>query len=253
MSTATFDHVQPTAEPAELPHVPKPATQPMHATRRRKLTFLSTLVAVPAVAGVVTALRGPRAGVLAGSATALALGALRWQLARWFTDTPAYELEGRAGRLELRRYPLMIEARAEDIDANDFDSALDRGFGRLACYIFGANDNAEDLPMSTPVLTAMRDGRYQMSFVMPPGRSLAMLPRPQDSRVTLREVAERRVAVLPFRGRFTHANVAAHERMLLAELVNTGLVARGSILFAGYDSPATLPLLRRNEVWIEIV
>lgn len=225
----------------------------MHETRRRKLTFLSTLLAVPAAAGVATVLRGPRAGVIAGGVTALALGALRFQMARWFSDSPAYEVLGRSNGLELRSYPMHIEARAEDIDATDFEHALTRGFGRLACFIFGANEEREDLPMTTPVVTSMRDGRYQMSFVMPPGRPLSTLPRPKDPRVVLREVPARRLAVLPFRGRFTHDNIAAHERALLERLVEAGLVARGSIFFAGYDSPATLPFLRRNELWIEIV
>lgn len=225
----------------------------MHATQRRKLTFLSTLIAVPAAAGLATVLRGPRAGAMAGGITALALGALRWQMARWFADSPAYDVLGKADGLELRRYPMLIEARAEDIEATDFEHALDRGFGRLACFIYGANAEDEDLPMTTPVVTSMHDGRYQMSFVMPPGRPLSTLPRPNDSRVVLREVPARRVAVLPFRGRFTHDNIAAHERELLEKLVEAGLVARGSIYFAGYDSPATLPFLRRNELWIEIV
>ena len=103
-----------------------------------------------------------------------------------------------------------------------------------------------------PVLTAMRDGRYNVSFVMPPGRTITELPRPDHVGVELREVPARQIAALRFHGRFTRDNIAAHERTLMQQLIDAGLSARGSIAFAAFDSPATLPLLRRNELWIEL-
>ena len=246
----------PGAAPAPFEHVPPLTTQPRHAIARRERRFRTGLFATPLVAGVAVALASRRhelrRGVLAGAVTALALGAVRWQLARWFTDEPAHEREATIGALELRRYPARLEARVE-LEAQDVETALTRGFGHLACYLHGANDHREDLAMTTPVLTTMRGGRYAMSFVMPPGRALATLPRPADPRIELREVPARRVAVLRFRGRFTRENIETHERAMLRELVEAGLAAKGSVAFAGYDSPMTLPALRRNELWIEIV
>src|SRR5690606_921014 len=179
------------------------------------------------------------------------LGALRWQMARWFSETPAYTLDGRVGDLELRSYPMRLEARAE-LEARSFEEAIDLGFGRLACYLFGANSADEDLAMTTPVVTSIQDGRYTMAIAMPPGRPLATLPEPDDPRIVVREAPSRRFAALRFRGRFTRENVNRHERRLLREVLDLGLVTRGSVSFAMYDSPATLPLLRRNEVWLEI-
>ena len=136
-----------------------------------------------------------------------------------------------------------LPVHPHQLEVQDFERALDSGFGRLACYIFGANARDEDLAMTTPVVTTMRDGVYTMAFGMPPGRSVASLPQPDDPRIELREVPARRIAVLRFHGRFTRDNVEAHERRLLREIVDAGLVARGSVAFAGYDSPATLPAL----------
>jgi hypothetical protein len=189
---------------------------------------------------------------VAGGVAALALGALRVQMARWFTPEPAYQVERRVAGLELRRYPLRIEARAES-DALDLEQALDRGFALLACYIYGGNAEHQDLAMTTPVVTVIHDRRFMTSFVMPPDRPISSLPRPDDHRIELREVPEKRVAVLRFRGSFTRENVEAHERELLARLVDAGLSAKGSVAFACYDSPMTLPFLRRNELWIEVV
>lgn len=238
--------------PSIFEHFPKPATQAKHVTKRRKLGLVAGLGLVAAGAGVAMALGARKRSLLVGGAAALALGALRWQFARWFTESPAYEVEGQMAGLEVRRYPFRIEAHAT-IEEPDIEIALDRGFGRLACYIFGANAGSEDIEMTTPVVTTMRDGMFTMAFVMPPHRTLDSLPQPDDRRVVLREVPERKIAALRFNGPFTRKNIEKHERLLLRRLVDAGLSARGSIAFAGYDSPTTLPALRRNEVWIEVV
>ena len=251
MNATVLDQPVP-AVPSFFDHFPRVATQRQHAILPRKIAFWSSLLAVPAAAGIAVGLASRRRGLVAGGVAALALGALRMQMARWFTPEPAYQVEGRVAGLELRRYPPRVEARAE-IDALDLDDALDRGFGLLACYTYGGNAEHERLAMTTPVVTTIRDGRYLTSFGMPPDRPIISLPRPDDRRIELREVPDKRVAVLRFRGSFTHERVEAHERVLLARLVDAGLSAKGSVALACYDSPMTLPFLRRNELWIEIV
>lgn len=244
---------QPTTPlPSIFEHFPKPTTQANPVTKRRKIGLVAGLGLIAAGAGVAMAMGARKRSLLVGGAAALALGALRWQFARLFTVTPAYEVEGEMAGLEVRRYPFRIEAHA-NIEEPEIETALDRGFGRLACYIYGANAGSEDLEMTTPVVTTMRDGMFTMAFVMPPNRTLESLPQPDDGRVVLREVPERKIAVLRFSGPFTRKNIEKHERLLLRRLVDAGLSAKGSIAFAGYDSPTTLPALRRNEVWIEVV
>jgi len=230
-----------------------PATQARSSTSWRRAAVWASLAAAPAATGyLVGRLTSRRLGLVAGGLTAFAIGALRVELARWFTPEPAFHAEGELGDLELRHYPARIEARA--VVANPgLEAALDHGYSRLACYLYGANAAGEILTRTTPILTAMRNGMYEVSFVMPPGRALDTLPAPSHPGIELREVPAHRVAVLPFRGRFTRDNVASHERALLQRLVDTGLAARGSVSFAAFDSPATLPALRRNELWIEIL
>lgn len=218
----------------------------------RKAALVASLLAIPAAAGIAYARARPRRGLLAGGITALALGALRIELARWFTPEPAFRSEGKLGELELRLCAARVEAVTE-IEDSTLEAALDHGYGRLVSYICGANHRRELLARTMPVLTAMRDGRYTVAFVMPPGRSLSDLPRPEHPAVALREVPAHPIAALRFHGRFTRDNVAAHERALLRYIVDAGLGTRGSIAFAAYDTPLTLPLLRRNEVWIETV
>jgi SOUL heme-binding protein len=72
------------------------------------------------------------AGALGGAALT------RWQLARWFTEQPRYDLEQRVGDLEVRVYGARWVAETTVNDAS-WERALNLGFRRLARYIFGNN------------------------------------------------------------------------------------------------------------------
>jgi hypothetical protein len=91
-----------------------------------------------------------------------------------------------------------------------------------------------------------------LSFTMPAGSRLGTLPIPDDARVRLRPVPERRLAVLRFSGRYTPLKIGDKARELSRLVKLAGLTPRGVIEFAGYDPPSTLPFLRRNEVWVEL-
>jgi hypothetical protein len=93
---------------------------------------------------------------------------------------------------------------------------------------------------------------FTVTFTMPKERSTGSLPVPDDSRVRLRSVPPRRVAVLRYTGRYTARRVAEKSRALLEAVEAAGLRTRGEPEFAGYDPPTTIPWLRRNEVWIEL-
>jgi hypothetical protein len=65
-------------------------------------------------------------------------------------------------------------------------------------------------------------------------------------------VPARRVAALGFSGRYG-GDIPAHKRNELMFLTRlAGLSPRSEVWFAGYDGPSTLPLLRRNEVLVEL-
>jgi hypothetical protein len=236
----------------DVAELPPTITQTRAIGGWHKAALVAGLLAAPALAGAVYARTLRKRPLITGGLTALALGAVRVELARWFSPEPAYDTLGRAGALELRQCAARIEAVTE-IEDTQLPAALDHGYGRLASYVCRANSRREMLARTTPVLTAMRDGRYTVAFVMPPGRTLGDLPRPEHPTIALREVPAHAIAVVRFRGRFTRDNVAAHERVLLRNVVDAGLATRGSVVFAAYDSPLTLPILRRNEVWIETV
>jgi hypothetical protein len=110
----------------------------------------------------------------------------------------------------------------------------------------------EPTDLSSPVINSDEAGAFTMAFVMPPGRTRSTLPRPDDPRVELVQVPGRRVIAMRFHGHHSAGRVAAYQRDLINLVAGAGFTVRGAPSFAGYDPATTLPLLRRNEVLIEI-
>lgn len=237
-------------------------TEPQNNTRARSLGFLAGALAAPLAVGAGIALlsrhqresaitRARIDGLIAGAGVALAAGLVRWQFQRWFTPEPAYTVEQRIGDLEIRNYEPRVEAHTR-FATLDFDEVRERGFRRLAKYIFGGNAAHRSLPMTTPVTITPRAGTHTVAFVMPPGESKENLPHPDDSRVDVLNIPARRVAVLCYRGGYNAATVGKQSERLRELCRDAGLTTRGEPMFAGFDPPSTLPFLRRTEVWIEL-
>ena len=144
-------------------------------------------------------------------------------------------------------------------------------FGRLFRYISGANTSqteiavtapveqarearGQKIAMTAPVEQASVDGVYRVGFVVPRKFNRETVPKPVDSRITIREVPARTVAVWRYSGRWTEENFREHERDLRALLVRKGLRATSgdSAIIARYDAPFMPWFMRRNEVLIPI-
>lgn len=241
LSGFVYDDDEPLPEPRSL--------------ARRAAPVAAALVATAAVGALgvwrlssVRRASSRRRGLGIGAAIGLAVvGLARWQLQRLTNPTPPYEVETKQGRLEVRRYPSMkvVETR---VDAT-WDKALDEGFRRLAAFIFGDNDRSQKIEMTSPVLGTSDGDAFRVTFVLPEGVSP---PSPFDSRVKVTEMAPRRVAVLRFHGRYDAHGIEEGKKQLAHALAVNGLHPRGEATFAGYDPPWTLPLLRRNELWVEL-
>jgi hypothetical protein len=249
----------------------EPRRRPGPRWWRQAIPYTPAALLVPAGALGVAALldRGPLrahkgwAGVLSGAA---ALGIARWQLARHFTEQPEYTVEARHPGLEVRRYAARVVAETI-VDDREWRQSLDEGFRRLAGYIFGGNTKRQPLAMTAPVnasprretigmtapVTARPDQQgLTVAFTMPRQRTLSSLPAPVDPRVHLREQEAQRMAVVRFRGRYREERKNAMEAELLRRVRDADLDPVGPPVFAGYDAPSTLPLLRRVEMWVPV-
>ena len=173
-------------------------------------------------------------------------------------EEPRFTVEARTTTYEIRRYEPVLVAETPVTAA--FDEAGNAGFRVLAGYIFGNNQTRARIAMTAPVIqeaaaaTILKPAAegFVVQFTMPAGSALATLPTPNDSRVRLRELPARRIAVLGYSGSWSEARYQAKAAALLAALKTDGLRAVGAPVLARFDSPFQLWFLRRNEVWVEL-
>jgi effector-binding domain-containing protein len=91
-----------------------------------------------------------------------------------------------------------------------------------------------------------------VAFGMPRSYTLDTLPTPNDSRVKLVTIPEKKMAVMTFSWYRTDARVMSKKQELLDVLKKEGVTMVGSPQYAGYNAPWTPPWMTRNEVMVEI-
>ena len=191
------------------------------------------------------------------------------------TEEPSYQILQTTEDYELRRYEPYRVAEVEV--RGDFEEVGSEAFRILAGYIFGDNQGEAKIAMTAPVsqrpaetpvekagtrleMTAPVTQRaadtasdtYVISFVMPKSFSLEALPRPNNPRIRLREEPAVRVAARRYSGSWSEARYREEERRLLDALQRDGLQPRGTPIYARYNSPFSLPMLRRNEILVPL-
>lgn len=183
-------------------------------------------------------------------------------------EIPDYRVLESDGAFELREYsPYLI---AETEVESGFMNAGNVAFGRLFRYISGANVSESRIAMTAPVEQSAIEGErmamtapveqvksgnvYRVGFIVPREYSLETVPKPLDSRITIRAVESRRVAVWRYSGRWTENNFREHERLLRDALRARGLPVAESVpaIIARYDAPFMPWFMRRNEVHISL-
>jgi effector-binding domain-containing protein len=187
-------------------------------------------------------------------------------------EEPAFESIKKEGDFELRQYRGFIVA--ETFVKGDMNDAGSEAFRAIAGYIFGGNISAsangsEKIAMTAPVtmekttsekiaMTAPvtmeknADENYRVHFVMPSQYTMQTLPKPVNPKVTLREVAAQRMAVIRFSGFSTDEKVRVKTEELTSWIEKQGLKIIGKPQFARYDPPIMPPFLRRSEVMIAV-
>lgn len=207
---------------------------------------------------------------------ALVLTLLQGGAAMARIEEPAFDSIKKEGDFEVRQYRGFIVA--ETFVKGDMNDAGSEAFRAIAGYIFGGNisasaNSSEKIAMTAPVtmekttsekiaMTApvvmeksmekSADENYRVHFVMPSQYTMQTLPKPVNPKVTLREVAAQKMAVIRFSGFSTDEKVRVKTEELTSWIEKQGLKIIGKPQFARYDPPMMPPFLRRSEVMIAV-
>jgi len=184
-------------------------------------------------------------------------------------EEPKFEVLEQEGDFQVRQYAPMIIA--EVLVDGSLDDASSQGFRLIAAYIFGENtsvkgesekiamtapvtmaSSSEKIAMTAPVTMAEEGNQYRMFFVMPSEYSMDNLPKPNNPKVSLREVPAQKSAVLQFSWLAGEDKVAEKTALLQQWMEKKGLRATSVAQLARYNPPWTLPFFRRNEIIINI-
>ena len=185
-------------------------------------------------------------------------------------EEPTFTIVQKTEVFEVRQYaPYLV---AEVVVPGPASEAGSQGFRLLGGYIFGKNKGERKLEMTAPVMqsalppappvklemtapvtqTAVAGG-FLVQFVMPKPYTLATLPEPLDAQVKLREVPGSRIAVIRFSGSWSQSIYEEQLQILRSALVTAGMATTGEPVSSRYNSPFSLPFLRRNEIWLNLV
>lgn len=182
-------------------------------------------------------------------------------------EEPNYEVLEKKSGYEIRQYDSYIVAETEINGSGQ--SVLNQGFRILAGYIFGWNKSKQSIAMTTPVNDIQKqnekiamttpvndittgDNLHLIQFTMPDSYTLDTLPTPNDNRVNLREIQPKKKAVLRYTLWATDSAVEKNKLKLINKLEQDWVEYVWDIVSAQYNPPLSFPLMRRNEVLVEI-
>jgi effector-binding domain-containing protein len=182
-------------------------------------------------------------------------------------EEPKFNVILSESEFEIREYePRII---AETRVSGEFRDAPNRGFRILADFIFGNNTKKADIAMTAPVsqekksesiaMTApvsqekASDNQWIITFTMPSKYTMASLPKPNDSRIVIRQLPPGKFAAVRFSGMNSQDTVKEKTALLRSWLTSKNHKAKGSEpLYARYNPPWTPWFWRRNEILIEL-
>ena len=141
---------------------------------------------------------------------------------------------------EIRKYSDRLAVQALNTNENN-------SFRKLFNYISGDNETNEEIKMTIPVTQMENKGNMTMQFYLPSKFNKDNVPYPSSSDVKIVNIEGGYYAVIRYSGRASNKNFIKHKEILENELKKDNISISGPAIKASYNSPFTLPMLKRNE------
>ena len=146
---------------------------------------------------------------------------------------------------EIRKYSDRLAVQALNTNQNN-------SFRKLFNYISGDNETNEEIKMTIPVTQMEKKGNMTMQFYLPSKFNKDNIPNPSRSDVEIVNVEGGYYAVIRYSGRASDKNFIKHKEILENQLKKDNISIKSPAIKASYNSPFTLPMLRRNEAMFEV-
>ena len=146
---------------------------------------------------------------------------------------------------EIRKYSDRLAVQVVKINQNN-------SFRKLFNYISGNNETNEEIKMTTPVTQMEKEGNMTMQFYLPTKFNKNNVPNPLSSDVEIINIEGGYYAVIRYSGRASEKNFIKHKVILENQLKKDNILILSSAIKATYNSPFTLPMLRRNEAMFKV-
>ncbi len=146
---------------------------------------------------------------------------------------------------EIRKYSDRLAVQVVKTNQNN-------SFRMLFDYISGNNKTNEEIKMTTPVTQMQKDGNMTMQFYLPLKFNKDNVPNPLRNDLEIVIIKGGYYAVIRYSGRASDKNFIKHKEYLERELKKDNILIVSPPIRATYNSPFTLPMLRRNEAMFRV-
>ena len=160
-------------------------------------------------------------------------------------DEMKYTMVSKSELYEIRKYSDRLVIETETSNQNS-------SFRKLFKYISGDNKDKKKIKMTTPVTQTEKNGNMTMQFYMPSEFDESNVPDPNNSEVKVLNIKGGYYAAIIYSGRASDSNYVKHKNILEDQLKKDKISIISKPIRATYNSPFTLPILRRNEVMFKI-
>ena len=155
-----------------------------------------------------------------------------------------YEVVKENQEYEIRKYSDRLVIETNSIEGN--------GFRKLFNYISGNNEESQEIKMTVPVTQEIKNGTMTMQFYLPLKFNKENAPKPSNSDIKILNIEGGYYAVIKYSGRSSDKNFLKNKNILEKQLKQDNITIISPPIRASYNSPFTLPMLKRNEVMYRI-
>ena len=155
-----------------------------------------------------------------------------------------YEVVKENKEYEIRKYSDRLVIETNSIEGN--------GFRKLFNYISGNNEESQEIKMTVPVTQEIKNGSMTMQFYLPLKFNKDNAPKPSNSDIKILNIEGGYYAVIKYSGRSSDKNFLKNKNILQKQLKQDNITIISPPIRASYNSPFTLPMLKRNEVMYKI-